>query len=51
VISPFLYSQIGFAMAVGWLLFGQVPDAQSLLGMTGVVLCGMLSMWMSVRGR
>jgi S-adenosylmethionine uptake transporter len=51
VISPFLYSQIGFAMAVGWLLFGQVPDAQSLLGMAGVVVCGMLSMWMSVRGR
>ncbi|WP_370679528.1 DMT family transporter [Comamonas sp. GB3 AK4-5] len=51
VISPFLYSQIGFAMAVGWLLFGQVPDAQSLLGMAGVVLCGVLSMWLSVRGR
>ena len=31
VISPFLYSQIGFAMVVGWLLFGQVPDGQSLL--------------------
>ena len=51
VISPFLYSQIGFAMGVGWLLFGQVPDAQSLLGMAGVVLCGMCSMWLSVRGR
>ncbi|MEG2816845.1 MAG: DMT family transporter [Comamonas sp.] len=51
VISPFLYSQIGFAMGVGWLLFGQVPDAQSLLGMAGVVLCGICSMWLSVRGR
>ena len=38
VISPFLYSQIGFAMGVGWLLFGQVPDAQSLLGMAGVII-------------
>lgn len=51
VISPFLYSQIGFAMTVGWLLFDQVPDAQSLLGMAGVVLCGLCSMWLSVRGR
>jgi S-adenosylmethionine uptake transporter len=40
-----------FAMGVGWLLFGQVPDAQSLLGMAGVVLCGICSMWLSVRGR
>lgn len=51
MISPFLYSQIGFAMGVGWLLFGQVPDAQSLLGMAGVVLCGICSMWLSMRGR
>lgn len=51
VISPFLYSQIGFAMGLGWLLFGQVPDAQSLLGMAGVVLCGMCSMWLTVRSR
>lgn len=51
VISPFLYSQIGFAMAVGWLLFDQVPDGLSLLGMAGVVLCGVGSMWLSMRGR
>lgn len=51
VISPFLYSQIVFAMGVGWLLFDQVPDGQSLLGMAGVVLCGVGSMWLSMRGR
>ena len=48
-ISPFLYSQIGFAMAMGWLFFGQVPDLLSLLGMAGVVLCGMASIWLSMR--
>lgn len=48
-VSPFLYSQIGFAMAMGWLFFGQVPDQLSLLGMAGVVLCGLASMWLSLR--
>jgi len=48
-ISPFLYSQIGFAMAMGWLFFGQVPDQWSLLGMAGVVLCGMGSIGLSMR--
>ena len=48
-ISPFLYSQIGFAMAMGWLFFGQVPDQLSLIGMAGVVLCGISSIWLSLR--
>lgn len=51
VISPFLYSQIVFAMLVGWMLFAQVPDAVSLLGMSGVVACGLASMWLSMRSR
>lgn len=51
VVSPFLYSQIGFAMLVGWLLFGQQPDLQSLLGMTGVVLCGLASIALTAKGR
>lgn len=48
-ISPFLYSQIGFAMAMGWLFFDQVPDQLSLIGMAGVVLCGMGSIALSLR--
>jgi drug/metabolite transporter (DMT)-like permease len=48
-ISPFLYSQIGFAMLMGWLFFGQVPDQLSLLGMAGVVVCGLTSLWLSLR--
>ncbi|NMM86753.1 EamA family transporter [Rhodococcus sp. SRB_17] len=50
-IAPFLYSQIGFAMAMGWLFFGQRPDAQSLAGMAAITLCGLASVWLSVRGR
>lgn len=50
-IAPFLYSQIGFAMAMGWLFFQQMPDAVSLAGMGAIVLCGLASVWLSVRGR
>lgn len=49
VVSPFLYSQIGFAMLMGWLFFGQVPDAISLTGMAVIAVCGLTSIWISVR--
>lgn len=51
VVSPFLYSQIGFAMLMGWLFFEQVPDGVSMAGMGVIMLCGLCSIWMSVRGR
>ena len=49
VVSPFLYSQIGFAMLMGWLFFGQVPDRTSLAGMAVIALCGLINIWISVR--
>ena len=49
VISPFLYSQIGFAMLMGWVFFGQVPDTISLMGMTVIAACGLLSIYISIR--
>ena len=49
VVSPFLYSQIGFAMLMGWLFFGQVPDAMSVAGMGVIALCGLINIWISVR--
>lgn len=51
VVSPFLYSQIGFAMLMGWLFFGQIPDTISLVGMAVIMGCGLISLWMSVRMR
>ena len=51
VVSPFLYSQIGFAMLMGWLFFGQVPDTLSLAGITVIFACGMVSIGLSVRGK
>jgi len=38
-------------MLMGWLFFGQVPDAISLAGMAAIMACGLCSIWMSVRGR
>ena len=49
IVSPFLYSQIGFAMLMGWLFFHQVPDALSLTGMVVVTLSGLASVWLGVR--
>jgi drug/metabolite transporter (DMT)-like permease len=51
VVSPFLYSQIGFAMLMGWLFFNQVPDGVSIVGMGVIMACGLCSIWMSVRGK
>lgn len=48
-VAPFLYSQIGFAMLMGWLFFGQMPDALSLAGMGVVTLSGLLGVWLGVR--
>ncbi|MGX5652732.1 DMT family transporter [Hydrogenophaga borbori] len=49
-LSPYLYSQIAFAMAFGWLVFGHVPGAVELAGTALIVLCGALSGWRTARG-
>lgn len=49
MVSPFLYSQIGFAMLMGWLFFAQVPDSLSLSGIAVIFACGLISIWMSVK--
>lgn len=48
-VSPFLYSQIGFAMLLGWLLFGQQPDALSVLGIGVILLTALGNLWLTVR--
>lgn len=48
-IAPFLYSQIGFAMLAGWLVYRHVPDAWSLAGIAAIVLSGAASAWLTVR--
>lgn len=47
-LTPYLYAQIGFAMACGWAVFGHVPDGWSILGMGLIALCGALGAWLTV---
>lgn len=48
IVSPFLYSQILFAMLAGWLFFNRVPDL-SLAGMAIVIASRINSVWLGVR--
>lgn len=50
-VSPFLYTQIGFAMLLGWLFFDQMPDTIAFIGIAVVMACGLIGMWLSVRGK
>ena len=39
-LMPYMYTQIGFAMLGGWLIFGHVPDHLSLIGIGLIAACG-----------
>ncbi|WBY03243.1 DMT family transporter [Ramlibacter tataouinensis] len=47
-LTPYLYSQIGFAMLGGWLVFAHMPDGGSLIGMGLIALCGAAGAWLTV---
>ena len=48
-ITPYLYCQIAFAMLGGWLVFSQVPDAWSLVGIAMIAVCGAAGALLTVR--
>ncbi|HUR89173.1 MAG TPA: DMT family transporter [Ramlibacter sp.] len=48
-LSPYLYSQIAFAMIGGFVVFSHLPDAQSLLGMLLIAVCGGIGGWITLR--
>ena len=50
-LTPYLYSQIGFAMLGGLLVFAHVPDHLSLLGIGMIAFCGAAGAWLTVRER
>src|SRR5690606_30116292 len=50
-LTPYLYAQIGFAMLGGWWVFGQVPDAASLMGIALITVCGAAGACPSSRSR
>ena len=48
-VTPYLYTQIGFAMLGGWVVFAHVPDGFSILGMALIAFCGAVGAWLVVR--
>lgn len=48
-LTPFLYSQIAFAMLCGWLVFSHVPGVLESMGIVLIVACGMAASWLTAR--
>jgi len=51
VLGPFLYQQILYMTLLGWLVFGQVPDASVVAGAAVVVASGLYLLWLEWRRR
>lgn len=47
VLTPFLYTQIGTSMLLGWLVFQHVPTQWGILGMVLIAISGASSAWLS----
>lgn len=50
-LTPYLYSQIAFAMLGGLVVFSHVPDHLSLAGIVMIAVCGAAGAWLTVRER
>jgi drug/metabolite transporter (DMT)-like permease len=50
-LTPFIYTQIAFAMLGGFLVFSHVPDSVSLFGIALIAFCGALGAWLTIRER
>jgi drug/metabolite transporter (DMT)-like permease len=48
-LMPFIYTQIGFAALVGWIVFRDAPDTWGWVGMAVIAACGAASAWLNVR--
>ena len=47
-LTPYLYTQIAFAMLGGWIVFRHVPDQWALVGMVAIAVCGAAGAWLTV---
>jgi drug/metabolite transporter (DMT)-like permease len=50
-LTPYLYTQIAFAMLGGLIVFSHVPDQWSLAGIALIAFCGAAGAWLTVRER
>lgn len=48
-VSPFRYTVLVHALAIGYLVFGDVPDASTLVGAGIVVMAGLYTLWREQR--
>ena len=48
-LTPYMYTQIGFGVLGGWIVFDHLPDQWTFIGMGMVALCGALGAWLTVR--
>ena len=49
VLSPYLYSAIGFSALGGWWMFGDLPDATAICGMLMIGGFGLAAGWLNQR--
>ena len=49
VVSPFQYFQLLGSVAVGWIVFGDLPDALTWAGAAVIVLSGLYIGWSQTR--
>jgi len=45
VIAPFRYTALLWAILLGWLAFGTLPDEWTLIGSAIVVASGLFALW------
>ena len=48
-LTPFAYAQMAWPLAFGWMLFGQFPDAISMMGMAVILASGTWLAWQERR--
>lgn len=49
-LAPFTYGQLLFAGLIGYALFGHIPDAYALLGISIICISGLMVAWSHRRG-
>jgi len=49
VLSPYLYSQIAFAMLAGWVFFNHMPDGLAWVGIAVIAISGIGNAMVSIR--
>ena len=50
-LTPFTYTQLVWAVLLGWLVFGQFPDGYALAGIAVIAGSGLLLAWHERRAR